>query len=75
MRRFYLNRMVDVGGISGTGHVADGVEFDDGQVVLSWKGRHHCISVWPSITDVTAIHGHEGATEIIWLDNEFRPGL
>ena len=66
MRTFRLNRLEDISHVSGTGHVADGVQFEDGQVVLSWKGRHHCISVWPSIADVQAIHGHEGATVVEW---------
>lgn len=68
MRRFLMNRKIDISGLSGTGIVADGVQFSDEQVVLSWRGRHHCISVWPSIEDMIAIHGHEGATEIEWID-------
>ncbi len=30
MRRFQLNRIVDESGVSGTGVVAQGVEFDNG---------------------------------------------
>jgi hypothetical protein len=68
MRRFRLVRFVDVSGVSGTGVVAEGVQFDDGQVAVSWFGKHHCVSVWPSVEDVEAIHGHEGATVIEWED-------
>lgn len=68
MRRFQLNRKQDVSGVSGTGIVAEGVQFSDGQCVLSWHGQHHCISVWPSIDDIQFIHGHQGATAIDWLD-------
>lgn len=70
MRRFNLVRNEDVSGVSGTGIVAEGVEFHDGQVAVSWFGRHHCVSIWPNIEDVVAIHGHEGRTIIVWLDRE-----
>ena len=36
MRIFSLVRHEDVSGVSGTGRVADGVEFNDGTVVLRW---------------------------------------
>lgn len=67
MRYFQLYRDRDISGVSGTGRVAEGVEFHDGQVCLSWYGKHHVIGVYPSIKDVAAIHGHEGATRIEWI--------
>jgi hypothetical protein len=67
-RRFELVRYEDVSGVSGTGTVADGIQFPDGQVVLSWRGKHHCISVWPNVGEVEAIHGHEGKTVVRWID-------
>lgn len=70
MRRFRLVRTKDISGVSGTGIVAEGIVFHDGQVAVSWFGRHHCVSVWPAIQDVEAIHGHEGATYVEWLDGE-----
>lgn len=66
MRLFYLNRLEDPSGVSGVGQVAEGVVFNDGQVVLSWIGRHHAISIWPSIEHMLAIHGHEGKTFVDW---------
>lgn len=69
MRTFNLVRKEDVSGVSGTGVVAEGVEFHDGQVVMSWFGRHHTIEVAPNISDIEAIHGHEGRTVIEWLSN------
>lgn len=68
LRSFKLRRKVDVSGVSGTGDVAEGVEFHDGQCVLSWFGQYHSVSVWPSVKDVVAVHGHDGATEVIWND-------
>ena len=67
MKTFFLNRKEDVSGVSGTGIVAEGVIFSDGQVVLSWFGQHHSITIWPSLDDMLAVHGHEGRTEIVNL--------
>ena len=68
-RRFELVRDVDVSGISGTGVVAEGVEFSDGTVVIRWiTGDHRSTVVWPNIGDVEAIHGHGGATRVHWID-------
>lgn len=68
LRTFSLRRKVDVSGVSGVGTVAEGIEFHDGQCVLSWFGQFHSVSVWPKIADIEAVHGHEGATEVIWND-------
>lgn len=68
MRRFQLVRNHDVSGISGTGIVADGVQFPDGTVVIRWRGERQSTVVWPGIEDVEAIHGHSGATVIDWVD-------
>ena len=71
MRRFHLVRRKDVSGCSGVGVVAQGVAFDDGPVVMRWaKGKADASSTgfYTSIADVEAIHGHQGCTEIKWLD-------
>lgn len=71
MRRFVLSRDIDVSGVSGTGVVAEGVEFVDGKVALRWcAGDHRSTVVWDSIESVEVIHGHGGATQITWLDKE-----
>ena len=69
MRKFELVRAVDVSGVSGTGIVAEGIQFHDGQVVMSWFGQHHTIEVSPSIDATIAIHGHGGTTVVRW-ENE-----
>lgn len=66
MRTFHLDRSTDHTGISGVGIVAEGVQFSDGAVAVRWKGEHASVGVWASIRDVDAIHGHGGATEIVW---------
>lgn len=73
MRVFLMIRDEDETGISGTGIVAQGVEFDDGRVVIRWQTHgndHHSTVVWDSIDSVTAIHGHGGKT---WL--QFADGI
>lgn len=71
MRRFLLIRKEDATGISGTGMVAEGVQFHDGKCVLAWRTKHRSISVYTSAEDVVAIHGHEGKTIMSWLDEDF----
>lgn len=67
-RRFYLQRDVDVTGVSGTGRVADGVLWPDGTASVRWLGERPSTVHWDRIADAEAIHGHGGATRIIWLD-------
>jgi len=74
-RRFELHRSEDASGVSGTGVVAEGVEFADGSVVLRW------ITEWPTsvmfhdrgIEAVQQIHGHSGATQIVWVTADGPP--
>lgn len=66
--RFHLQRDTDVSGVSGTGTVADGIEFPDGTCVIRWRGYYQSTVVWPSVGDVEAVHGHGGATRIVWDD-------
>lgn len=68
MRRFRLIRAKDISGVSGIGHVADGVMFTDEAVVIRWRGARPSTVVWPSIEDVEAVHGHDGSTWIEWVD-------
>lgn len=67
-RRFILNRIEDVSGISGVGPCAEGIEFTNGMVALTWLSPHRTIEVLESIKTVDALHGHEGKTKIEWID-------
>lgn len=67
-RRFGLRRYNDISGVSGTGIVADGVQFEDGSVALRWRGKAPATAVWASIELMLVAHGHEGATVIEWYD-------
>lgn len=68
MRRFYLDRIWDETGVSGTGHVAQGVKFANGWVAMVWLTSVTSLSFYPSIQDVETIHGHAGKTRIVWID-------
>ena len=65
-RLFVLNRKVDATGVSGTGIVAQGVLFANGKCALAWVTAFTSITVYDSIDDVEAIHGHDGQTVIEW---------
>lgn len=67
-RRFVLKRIEDETGLSGTGVVAWGVEFPDGRTVTRWNSLIAQTCAWESITDVMAVHGHNGKTKLLWLD-------
>ena len=73
MRRFYLNRLEDISGVSGTGRVAEGVLFHDGQYVISWFGQYHTVEVGPSINTMIKVHGHQGRTVVEWEDDDEQP--
>ena len=71
MRRFYLERKEDVTGMSGIGRVADGVEFDNGLVAMTWKKEFPSLTVFQSISTVEKLHTHNGKdpTRIVWIDD------
>jgi hypothetical protein len=67
-RRFYLDRNTDVTGASGTGRVADGVLWPDGTVTIRWRGEHQSTVNWDNLDSAERVHGHDGATRIVYLD-------
>lgn len=70
-RRFHLQRTTDVTGVSGTGRVADGVLWPDGTAAVRWRGEHPSAVHWDrGRVSVEMIHGHQGSTEIVWLDQD-----
>lgn len=68
MKRFRLNRLADESGISGTGVVAEGIQFSNGQVVLHWLSMFEAINVYANMTVVEKLHGHGGKTVVEWVD-------
>lgn len=59
---FKAVRKTDETGVSGAGHVADGVVFEDGTTVLRWRTKTRSTAVYASFEDMKTIHGHDGAT-------------
>lgn len=68
MRRFVLNREKDDTGTSGTGVVAEGVEFSNGQVAIHWISQLESVNVYANAKVLAALHGHGGNTVIQWVD-------
>lgn len=68
MRRFYLQRDVDDSGVSGTGRVADGVQFPAGLCVLVWLTGLRSFGFYEKMEDLEEIHGHGGSTRVFWID-------
>lgn len=68
MKRFQLVRSKDVSGVSGTGIVAEGVEFPNGQCVLHWLGRFSTVELSPDMDTLLGVHGHGGLTTVEWED-------
>jgi hypothetical protein len=66
IRTFELIRDVDLNGISGTGTVAEGCQFSDGVCTMHWVTKHSSTTVYPDVHTLYQIHGHEGASRIVW---------
>jgi hypothetical protein len=68
---FRLHRVTDVSGVSGTGHIADGVLWPDGTATVRWRSDHPSTTNWDrGMVSVEHVNGHEGATRVVW-DNPF----
>lgn len=68
MKKFVLVRAEDATGTSGTGIVAEGVQFSNGQVVIHWISQLEAINVYANTVVLERLHGHEGRTKVQWLD-------
>lgn len=66
MRLFLLVRDEDEGGVSGTGIVAQGVEFENGKCALCWLTEFSSVAIYDDIETLDAIHGHNGKTTVRW---------
>lgn len=64
--KFLLYRTEDLSGVSGDGYVAEGAMFGNGKVAVCWRGETSSINIYDSIFDCEQVHGHNGATEIVY---------
>lgn len=65
MKTFYLVRIEDVHGVSGTGVVAEGLIADNGMVAMFWLSETPTATVFQRVSDILKIHGHEGKTVLV----------
>jgi len=69
MKAFQLHRDVDSSGVSGTGIVAEGVQFTTGKVAMLWLTPHPSVNVYDNIEDLIHNHGHGGNTRVVWIEH------
>jgi len=66
MKTFYLQRIEDESGVSGTGKVAEGVVFWDGTCAMKWRTDISSVAFYKSVEDLEYIHGHQGKTKVVY---------
>ncbi|MFJ2004755.1 hypothetical protein [Streptomyces chartreusis] len=72
-RPFVLRRDRDISGVAGTGIIADGILFPDGQAAIHWRGKWALTTPHPDGMDsILAIHDHggQGDLHVIWADHD-----
>jgi hypothetical protein len=67
-RKFILYRTEDEGNVSGTGIVAEGVQFSSGRCAIAWLSETPSVAAYDKIADIVKIHGHGGKTVVHWID-------
>lgn len=66
---FYLWRDEDESGVSGTGRVATGVLFPiTGHCIMEWIVEPHTMGIYDSVDDLIKVHGHNGKTRLVWVE-------
>ena len=69
MRRFFLVRDIDESGCSGTGLVAQGLEFDSGRAVMEWLVPPCSINIFDTVEELVSVHGHSGKSRVQFVDD------
>jgi hypothetical protein len=73
-RIFKMVRNGDETGVSGTGVVADGIEFPNGMVSVCWRSKTPSVNVYRSFVEFKHVHidAHpSNDTEIKWAEVEW----
>jgi len=70
LKYFKVSRRYDESGVSGTGHIIDGIVFNDGTTVIKWLTEMSSIAIYRSFEEFKAIHidshpQNEAITEMI----------
>lgn len=68
--RFFMNRLTDVTGVSGTGRVVNGVIMPSGKVLLEWQSPHQTIGIYDNFEQFLTIHveSHPDSNEVVFID-------
>lgn len=69
----HILRHEDESGVSGTGIVAEWIEYSDGEVVVHWLSHTPSTNHYRNYKQVEAIHGHGGKTEMVTLWEQPKP--
>lgn len=72
MRRFYMERVRDESGISGTGKVLEGCVTSSGKCFVEWLGDVPSDCIYPSFNSFKKVHvdSHPHTAVIVWLDTQ-----
>ncbi len=62
----HILRNEDLHGVSGTGKVAEIIEFSNGICVVSWISAHSSTNFYNCVKDVLSVHSHSGRSLVIW---------
>ena len=73
IRVFHLVRDEDESGVSGTGTVAEVVEFSDGTCLVRWLSHTSSTNIYDNFKQVESIHGHGGKTRLVKVYDERPP--
>ena len=68
IKTYFLVRDEDVSGVSGTGIVADVVQFENGKVCVAFRFGTVKVSnliFYDKLDDVETVHGHGGRTYLV----------
>lgn len=66
---FELHRTDDPSGVSGKGHVLDGVVFPGGVTVIRWRSENASVAVFNTFEQFEQIHvSMHGKSKIVWID-------
>ena len=68
MRRFVLIQVEGATRVSGTDEVAEGTVFSSGLAVIHWLRDPFAMGVYQTLDDVISVHGHEGQTQLHFID-------
>jgi len=65
LRPFYLERVEDETGVSGTGIVAVGAVYPSGICIVEWLTFTSSLNQYRSLDHVKEVHGHSGKTKVV----------